>query len=457
LVFSCLLWACAPKSHEAGVRHITYWEKWTGFEGASMDRLVARFNQRERERAGREASYRPIEVEKVAVSSLEQKLLIATAGGNPPDVAGNYSFFVPAYADKGALTDLGPLLAAAHIERENYIPHYFDLGVYRGKVWALPVVPASVALHWNKQLFEDAGLDPNVAPRTIEELDAFAEKLTLWQVRLDSGDTVVESGYLPNVPDDRKRLIQVGFLPNEPRWWSYAWGYYFGGKLFADDAHVSPNDAGNLRAYNWVRSYSERLGVERIKRFRSGFGSSSSPQSSFLSGKVAMELQGVWLHNFIERNAPGFRYGAAPFPYPADHPELANTSEAEADVLVIPKDSKHVREAIEFIAFVSSPDNLEDLCLGQDKFTPLRAVSERFWREHPNPNIALFRELGSSPNAFAIPKTGIWNEYNRELTNAVDLIQNLSEPPARALGDVALRMQAAVDRDRKTLLRRGEP
>src|SRR6185503_20414860 len=70
------------------VRRIVYWEKWTDFEGEAMARVVDGFNAKERERAKAEPGYRPIEVEMVTVSSIEQKLMISCAGGNPPDVAG---------------------------------------------------------------------------------------------------------------------------------------------------------------------------------------------------------------------------------------------------------------------------------------------------------------------------------------------------------------------------------
>jgi hypothetical protein len=48
----------------------------------------------------------------------------------------------------------------------------------------------------------------------------------------------------------------------------------------------------------------------------------------------------------------------------------------------------------------------------------------------------------------------MWNEYKRELDNAVDLIQNLKQPPAQALADVQSKMQAALERDRKLFARR---
>ncbi len=136
--------ACSDRQRDsqAGVRHVVYWEKWTDFEGEAMDRVVDAFNAKERQRARREPGYRPIEVEKVTISRIEEKLLVACAGGNPPDVAGTFSNLIAAYADKGALTDLTELAKNDGIERAQYVGHYYDLGVHRGKLWGLPTTPA---------------------------------------------------------------------------------------------------------------------------------------------------------------------------------------------------------------------------------------------------------------------------------------------------------------------------
>jgi len=453
-VAALTLAGCSANDHTQKPRHITYWEKWTGFEGEAMDVVVDAFNARELEHAKADPNYAPIEVEKVTISAVEQKLLIAIAGGNPPDVAGNYSFFVASYADNGALVDLGPMLAKAGFDRSVFIDHFMKLGEYRGKTWAIPIVPASLALHWNKRLFREAGLDPEKPPTTIEEMDAMAAKLTKWEVTLPNGEKKIESGYLTDVPASQKRLIQAGFLPGEPGWWNYGWGYYFGGNLLQGQDKITADTPENVRGFNWVASYSKNLGIDVIKRFRSGFGNFSSPQNAFLSGKVAMVLQGVWMYNFIEKYAPGMQWAAAPFPYPADHPELAGTTNADADVLVIPKDSPHQAEAFEFIQYVMTQKNLEKLALGQKKFTPLNNVSPEFWAAHPNPFIRMFRDVAVSKNAFSIPQTGVWNEYNREMGNAVDLIQNLTVTPQKALTDVQSKMQDSLDRDLRIVARR---
>lgn len=445
---------CGSGSSEgAGVRHVVYWEKWTDFEGEAMSRVVEAFNTQEREHSRREPGYRPIEVEMVVVSRIEQKLLIACAGGNPPDVAGIYSTMTAAYADKGALTDLTARAELSGLSRARYVGHYYDLGVYRDKLWGLPTAPASAALHWNKRLFREAGLDPERPPETLEELDEMAEKLTQWEVTLPSGEKQLRRGYLPEVEASRKRLLQVGFLPTEPIWWNHGWGFVFGGKLLEDD-RLTTASPENLRAYHWVASYSRRLGVDAVRRFRSSFGSFASAQNPFLSGQLAMQLQGVWMYNFIQKFADGMQWGAAPFPAPAEKPELRGTASAEADALVIPTGSRHVEEAWAFIRYTQRQDVMEQLCLGQRKPSPLSEVSDGFYASHPNPYIRIFAQLGASNNAWSAPKTGVWNEYERELKTAVNKISSLTLTPERALEQVQERIQRSYDRDRAIFLRR---
>jgi multiple sugar transport system substrate-binding protein len=447
--------ACSENqsTKDSGVRRIVYWEKWTDFEGEAMARVVDAFNAKERERVKAEPGYRPIEVEMVVISAIEQKLLIASSGGNPPDVAGIYSFMTAGYADKGALTDLTERATSAGIERSQYVERYYDIGVHRGRLWGVLTTPASVALHWNKRLFREAGLDPDKPPETLEELDAMAEKLTKWEVTLPSGEKRIESGYLPHVPAAQKRLLQAGFLPTEPSWWTYGWGFIFGGKLLEGDkvTTASPN---NLEAYRWVASYSKNIGVDPVRRFRSGFGSFASAQNPFLSGQLAMEIQGVWMYNFIKKYADGMQWGAAPFPAPTTHPEARGAANAEADLLVIPTGSRHPEEAWEFIRYTQRQEVMEQLCLGHRKHSPLKNVTEAFYAQHPHPYIRLFAELGASPNAYSVPKTGVWNEYAREMTSAVDKIANLTLTPEEALSLVQTRLQVSYDRDREIFARR---
>ena len=96
---------------------VSYWEKWTGFELDAMQRVADDFNR----------SQDRIEVRILPVSQIDVKLMLATAGGNPPDLAGLWTFSVPDFAEKGALTPIDAALQRAGIGRERFIPVFWDL------------------------------------------------------------------------------------------------------------------------------------------------------------------------------------------------------------------------------------------------------------------------------------------------------------------------------------------
>src|SRR5687767_9359222 len=160
---------------------VSYWEKWTSSERDAMQAVVDDFN----------ASQSKIFVVHTALSGVNQKTLMATAGGNPPDLAGVWANDVVDYADRDALTPLDELARGTSVEKERYLPQYWDMGVYRGVLYGVPSVPVVTGLHWNKRLFREAGLNPEQPPQTIAELDAYAERLT----RIENG-----------------KIQQIGFL-----------------------------------------------------------------------------------------------------------------------------------------------------------------------------------------------------------------------------------------------------
>jgi multiple sugar transport system substrate-binding protein len=405
--------------------HIQYWEKWTGFEADAMRAVVDAFNR----------SQDRVFVHMLTISQVDQKLLLATAGGNPPDVAGLWAYNVNVFADKNALLPLDDLCRRHGIEASDYIPAYWELGRHRGTQWALPTAPATVALHWNRRLFREAGLDPDRPPRTIEELDTYTKRLT----KRDAAGT----------------LTQMGFMQSEPGWWNFGWGYWFGGRLWDGRSRITAASPENIQAYRWVQAYSKEYGSSALQLFRSGFGNFSSPQNAFIDEKVAMVLQGVWMYNFVDKYNPKLDWAAAPFPYPANRPDLAQSSVVDMDVVVIPRGARHPREAWEFIRFVNSQKGMELLCLGQRKHSPLANVSPEFWAKHPNPYIKLFTRLAWGKNTWHTPRIGVWRQYNDEMNAAFDRIWLGEATPEQALGDVQARIQRKFDAELARLAKRG--
>jgi multiple sugar transport system substrate-binding protein len=394
---------------------IDYWEKWQGFERDAMAAVVDKYN----------ASQDKVFVRYVSQSQIDRKLLLATAGGNPPDVAGFWSHTIMAYAEKGALMPLDRLMERDGIRHEDYLPAVIDGCEYRGVTWGLPSTPATIALHYNKKLFREAGLDPERPPRTLQELEEYARKLTK--------------------RDASGKIVQLGFSPSDPGWWSPMWGYFFGADLVDEDArHIMLNSPEGLEAYTWLARFMEEYGRADVRQFEAAAGQFASADNTFMSGRLAMQIQGVWMSSFIDQFAPDLEWGVAPFPVPFDSEH--GMTIIECDMLVIPKGASHVEEAWDFIKFTQRPENMELLCLGQRKFSPLVTVNEEFHEKHPNPYIRVFRELAESPDARAVPKMPVWDEYRSELGMTFEEVWIRGTAPAVALQRLEQRIQSRLDR-----------
>ncbi|MGV3614135.1 MAG: ABC transporter substrate-binding protein [Fimbriimonas sp.] len=404
---------------------ITYWEKWTGFEFDAMKAVVDEFNRTQDK----------IHVDILSVSNIQDKTLMAISGNIPPDVAGLYGANVAQYADGNAVVTLDELAAQNGISRDQYIPVFWDMGVIRGKLYALPSAPASIALHYNKALFRKAGVDPEKPPKTMEELAAMADKL----VQRKDGKIAVS-----------------GFLPTEPGWWNWMWGSFFGGRLWDGEGKITINEPDSVKGFEWCQTFAKKYGAKQLQSFRSGFGNFSSPQNGFMAQQVAMVPQGVWMYNFITMYNPKLEWNAVPMPHPKDRPDLAEPTIADEDVLCIPRGAKHPKEAFEFIKFVQSQKGMELLCMGQKKFTPLRKVSPEFLAKHPNPYIEEFIDLCYGKNVFTTPKLGIWPEYLSEINAAFDFVMLNEKTPQQAMDDVQKRVQPMLDTYLRRLKQRGE-
>ncbi|MFW6062351.1 MAG: ABC transporter substrate-binding protein, partial [Planctomycetota bacterium] len=434
--------------------HLTYWEKWRGWEQEAAEKMVDQFNR----------SQDRIFVHYIPTSRIDQKSLLAIVGGNPPDIIGIWGLNVPQFADAGALMGLDEFRRRDGLTDEHYLPHYLKICQRNGKTVAVPNTPASIGLFYNREHFRRhadelraAGLDPNRPPQTIEELDKYAEILT-------------EYG-----PDGKPEVY--GFLPTEPGYFSMIWGYHFGGQLVdPNSGEMTTDSPENVDAYAWVKSYAETYGRDQVLKFRSGFGTSDSPQNAFISGKVSMIMQGVWFPSFVVRHRPHMDYGAAPFPSAEGVPGPRGF--IQCDVLAIPRGAPHPEEAWEFLHWVQT-EGLATVCRLQGKHLPIREVPENFYDGHPNPFVKTFAELARSPHSFRMPQNLIWMQYQKEMADAFDHIWRWQPPRdelegltgekrrdklrelcreqvRRTLADIRVRMQRRLDEQRQRRARRSD-
>lgn len=442
--------AFGPRSYEQippGRVVVEYWEKWTGNEERQMRQIVDAFN----DTIGREKG---IFVRYMSTSAINYKTMVAIAAGTPPDIAGLWDSNIVPYAAQDALEPLEAMAAAHGITRGTYKRVYWDACHYDDHLYSLVSTPAAVALLYNRVAFEAsapdlraAGLDANRAPRTIAELDAYAAVLT----RKNAAGRVTRAGYFPLEPD--------WYVPYIWMWW--------GAELFDErSGRIHLTDPKVVAAFDWIASYSRKLGRDAATEFRGGLGNFDSPQNAFLVDYVMMEQQGPWMANYIDQLRPELQrllwtreqemtrpiverrknYAWAAAPFPSAVPGLQNVTYGTFDALVIPRGAKHKSEAFEFIAYVNRQDVMEKLCTLHSKNSPLARVSERFLSHHPNPYISVYEDLANSPNARGVPQIPIWQEVFDELQmNVAQRIALLETDSATALKAAELRLQASYD------------
>ena len=130
---------CSPKadSRTEGRVVLEYWEKWTDFEREAMARVVENFNR----------SQDRIFVRLLSVSRVDQKMMLATAGGVPPDIAGLWDINLPSFAENNALMPLDRLAREAGLRPEDYNPVFWRLCQSRGQTnvprsWPEPRSPS---------------------------------------------------------------------------------------------------------------------------------------------------------------------------------------------------------------------------------------------------------------------------------------------------------------------------
>ena len=112
-------------------------------------------------------------------------------GGDVPDVAIIGNQHTVMYADMDAIVPLDSFIegSADPSFLDDFFPGFMENVRYDDHIWSIPFQRSTPVMYWNKQMFEEAGLDPDVGPRNYAELKETAEALTrdgVWGVQIPS-------------------------------------------------------------------------------------------------------------------------------------------------------------------------------------------------------------------------------------------------------------------------------
>ncbi len=108
------------------------------------------------------------------------KALTAHKAGDPPVTSVLLSTDMFTLIDEDAIVPIDSVASAAEDKAwlKSFFPAFMLNSQTGGKTWGVPFQRSTVVLYWNKELFKEAGLDPNKPPATWNEMLAYAQKLT---------------------------------------------------------------------------------------------------------------------------------------------------------------------------------------------------------------------------------------------------------------------------------------
>jgi multiple sugar transport system substrate-binding protein len=264
--------------------------------------------------------------------NLEEQMLVALQNGTAADVLQGCCAFFPIWAQEGYMLDLRPY---AEADLDQATLDEWDGAQYRpfftreGLQFGLPKYHGALALYFNKDLFDEYGVD---YPNADWDHDDYLEAMkALTRDRDNDGETDLWGSML-DVSWDRIQMHVNG------------WGGHF---VDPDDpTRCLMGEQAAMDAMEWIRA---RMWDDKVMATFLDVQNMETRQA-FIAQHIAMVEDGSWALKDILSNAP-FRVGIAPFPAgPARRVTLATT-----DGFGIYAGTKHPDAAWELLKFLISP------------------------------------------------------------------------------------------------------
>lgn len=336
-MLTLLLIACGNGADEGGTDddagtgdkvELEFWSFWGG--GArreTIETIIEEYN----------ASQDEVEVTHVYQpwGDIWTKSLAAIASGNDvPDVIVQDIMTVRQRADANQATNLQEYIDQEDEEMEAlFYPQLWDTVLHEDEAYGLPFNTDTHVLFYNKDLFEEAGLDPEAPPTTRAELEEMARTLDVQE-----GDSWEKFGYYPLWNSDMN-----------------IWGINAdsGTSWFDEENNVMINTPNKVATLEWILEWQEYYGRDTINGFQAEFGSGVA--DPFISGLVAMRTQNINYYKEISENAPeDFNFGVAPLPEFQEG--TGNWTWGGGFALEIPYGAEHPDASYEFMKYLTSTE-----------------------------------------------------------------------------------------------------
>jgi multiple sugar transport system substrate-binding protein len=249
-------------------------------------------------------------------------------GDAAPDVFYLDAFEAPLLMKYGVLEPLNSYINA-QFDLADFEPNLLKAFQLDGRTYGLPKDFSTLALFYNKQAFQDAGVDQ--PPQTWDELRDYSQILTVDTNR-----------------DGRNDRYGFGVSPELSR--QYFMMTAFGGRLIDRQENAAFFTSGSLKGLQLII---DQYRKDRTSVQPSDVGASTGSEL-FGQGKVAMAIEGPWAIPYLQETFPKLQFATAEVPTVNDK----KGTMAYTVAYVMNKKTKHKEAAWQLISYLTSPEGM---------------------------------------------------------------------------------------------------
>jgi len=242
----------------------------------------------------------------------------------------------PQFTSKDTLLDITDLVEQAGL-KDDFNPKFLDLGVWDGRIYMIPFSADVSAMYYNKDIFREAGLDPEKPIETWDDFQYAAMAIT--EANLKTKDGLPVYAWVWAADPGAEMFCEMPFV------WTN------GGGWLNDKGEVILDSPETVEAFQWVSDL-----IHKYKAVPANLAAITwdDKQNMFYGGQAVMIPSGSYAIAECQERAPNIHMGTFLFPHPVG--KGGPSSFIGGDVIGIPKDSKHPEEAWDFIMYCMSND-----------------------------------------------------------------------------------------------------
>ncbi len=342
------------------------------------------------------------------------KALAALASGEPAQLSVMFSIDAYDLIEQDLIVPFEELIEgeAEQAWLDGFYPALMANGQIEGQTWGVPFQRSTIVAYYNKDMFREAGLDPEKAPTTWDELVEMGRALTTddrWGIMIPS------TGY--------------------PYWMFQALAIQNGKELMSDDGlETYFDDPAVVEALAYWRSLSVEHGV-----MPEGTVEWGTLRQAFLEGQTAMMWHSTGNLTAVRNNAE-FDFGVAMLP----KNERLGSPTGGGNFYVFKDASEEERQAaLELIKFMTSPEQAArwSIATGYMGVSPAAYETEALqaYTEEFPPALVARDQLEHAVAEFSTFETA---RVREGLNNAIQAALTGTKSPEEALGEA----QAAAER-----------